>query len=100
MFVASTEGYKMAIDILQEEINHYKANEKHAGMFPERWLPSTFAVLDEGFSEANHMVNSTMKIVRGKINETHAEKISFLYQSEAKENYHQVNMDNMKKLFG
>lgn len=96
----STEGYKMAIDILQEEINHYKANEKHAGMFPERWLPSTFAVLDEGFSEANQMVNSTMKIVRGKINEAHAEKISFLYQAEAKENYHQINMDNMKKLFG
>jgi long-chain acyl-CoA synthetase len=96
----STEGYKLAIDILQEEINHYKAKQKYAGMFPERWLPSTFAVLDEGFSEANHMVNSTMKIVRGKINEAHAEKISFLYQAEAKNMHHSANMETMEKLFG
>lgn len=96
----STDGRQEALNILQEEINHYKPNGKHAGMFPERWLPSTFAVLDEGFSEANHMVNSTMKIVRGKINEAHADKLSFLYQPEAKSLHHSVNMETMQKLFG
>lgn len=96
----SEDGYKEAITILQEEINHYKIGGKHVGMFPERWLPSTFAVLDEGFSEANHMVNSTMKIVRGKINEAHADKLNFLYQPEAKSIHHSVNMETMQKLFG
>lgn len=96
----STEGKKEALNILQEEINHYKNGGKHTGMFPVRWLPSTFAVLDEGFSEANHMVNSTMKIVRGKINEVHADKIAYLYQPEAKNPDHKLNMDTMQKLFG
>ena len=36
-------------------------------MFPERWLPSRIGVLDEPFTEQNGLVNSTMKIVRGKI---------------------------------
>lgn len=96
---ASTEGQQEALNILQEEINHYKVNGKHAGMFPERWLPSSFAVLDEGFSEANHMVNSTMKIVRGKINEAHADKLSFLYQPEGKTHHNKLNLDTIKKLF-
>lgn len=97
---SSAEGHQEAIIILQEEINKYKAGGKYAGMFPERWLPSTFAVLDEGFSEANHMVNSTMKIVRGKINEAHAGKLQFLYQAEAKNLHHSFNMDTLKKLLG
>ncbi len=96
----SIEGKQEALNILQEEIDHYKTGGKHAGMFPERWLPSTFAILNEGFSEANHMVNSTMKIVRGKISEAHADKLSFLYQPEAKNLHHSVNMETMQKLFG
>jgi len=95
----STEGKKEALNILQEEINHYKTGGKHTGIFPERWLPSTFAVLDEGFSEANHMVNSTMKMVRGKISEVHADKLTFLYKPEAKNLDHQLNLDSMQKLF-
>jgi long-chain acyl-CoA synthetase len=95
----STEGHQEALNILQEEINHYKVNGKHAGMFPERWLPSSFAVLDEGFSEANQMVNSTMKIVRGKINEAYADKLSFLYQPEGKTHHNKLNLDTIKKLF-
>ena len=94
----SEEGRKEALNILQEEINHYKANGKHAGMFPERWLPSSFAVLSEGFTEANSMVNSSMKIVRRKINEVHANKINFLYQADGKNIDHALNMETMEKM--
>ncbi len=96
---ATEKGKIEALKILQEEINKYKAGGKYAGLFPERWLPSNFALIAEGFTEANHMVNSTMKIVRGKINEVYAEKIAFLYQPEAKKIDHSINMDCMKKLF-
>lgn len=96
----STEGKKEALAVLQGEINHYKAGGKYAGMFPERWLPSTFAVLEEGFTEANHMMNSTMKIVRGKINGTYEENLKFLYTPEAKNNDHTLNRKVMDKLFG
>lgn len=93
------EGQKEAISIIQEEINRYKNGGKYSGMFPERWLPATFAILDEGFTEANHMMNSTMKIVRGKINDFHADKINFLYQPAAKNLHHEVNMEQIKRLF-
>lgn len=96
---STDQGKRLALKILQEEINKYKAGGKYAGMFPERWLPSNFALIGEGFSEANHMVNSTMKIVRGKINAVYAEKIAFLYQPEAKKIDHTVNMECMKKFF-
>ena len=96
----SKEGKEEALNILQEEINHYKTGGKHSGIFPERWLPSTFAVLDEGFTEANHMLNSTMKMVRGKVSETYSEKLKFLYSPDAKKIYHKENMDCMRVLFG
>ena len=51
-------------------------------MFPERWLPSTFAVLDEGFTEQNRFLNSTMKMVRGRIEETYRGRIAELHRAE------------------
>ena len=51
-------------------------------MFPERWLPSTFAVLPEPFTEQNQMINSTMKMVRGKIEKAYAKRIDYLYTAE------------------
>jgi long-chain acyl-CoA synthetase len=93
------KGKKEALSILQEEINHYKSGGKHVGMFPERWLPSSFALLDEGFTEANQMMNSTMKMVRGKVETTYADKLKFLYSAEAKKVDHKLNMEIMNKLF-
>ena len=48
-------------------------------MFPDRWLPTTFTILPEPFTEQNGMVNSTMKIVRGKVEKAYAARIAQLY---------------------
>jgi long-chain acyl-CoA synthetase len=64
-------------------------------MFPERWLPTTFAVLPEPFTEQNHMVNSTMKVVRGKVEEVYAETIDFLYTAEGKNTLNERNLQNV-----
>ncbi len=53
-------------------------------MFPERWLPAAVGVLAEGFTEPNGQLNSTMKMVRGKITECYKEKIEFLFTAEGK----------------
>jgi long-chain acyl-CoA synthetase len=53
-------------------------------MFPERWLPASIQILPEAFTEQNHMLNSTMKMVRGKITERYAKEIDFLYTPESK----------------
>jgi long-chain acyl-CoA synthetase len=54
-------------------------------MFPERWLPSAIAVLGEGFTEQNKFLNSTLKMVRGKIAEYYKDRIDFMFTPGGKE---------------
>ena len=90
------EGRKYAIKKLEKELNKYKKGGEFEGMFPERWLPSTFAVLPEPFTEQNQMINSTMKMVRGKIEKAYAKRIEFLYSAEGKLIFNAENLDSIK----
>ena len=92
----SEEGRKYAIKKLEKELNKYKKGGDFEGMFPERWLPSTFAILSEPFTEQNQMINSTMKMVRGKIEKFYADRIEFLYSAEGKQIFNEKNLDSLK----
>ncbi|NUN70928.1 MAG: AMP-binding protein [Bacteroidetes bacterium] len=83
--VATEEGQRAALLLLEDEIKAYRSGGRYAGEFPERWLPSAVAVLGEGFTEQNHFLNSTLKMVRGKITEFYKERIDFLYTPEGKD---------------
>ncbi len=78
------EGEDTALRRIEADIQDYKAGGKFAGMFPERWLPAAIAILGEGFTEQNRLLNSTMKMVRGKITEFYQNRIDYLYTPEAK----------------
>lgn len=80
----SEEGRIAAIKKIERELNKYRKGGVYEGMFPERWLPSTFTLLPEPFSEQNQMINSTMKMVRGKIEKAYQERINELYTAEGK----------------
>lgn len=69
---ASEDARKKMLLKIQEEIDSYRKGGKNYGAFPERWLPAAVCVLPEPFTEQNHMVNSTMKIVRGKVEKAYA----------------------------
>lgn len=88
---ATEDGKKAMLQKIQDEVNEYR-NGKFAGMFPEQWLPKAIAVLPEAFTEQNHMVNSTMKIVRGKVEEFYADRIEYAYTPEGKELMNEKNM--------
>ena len=90
------EGRKYAIKKFEKELNKYKKGGEFEGMFPERWLPSTFAILPEPFTEQNQMINSTMKMVRGKIEKFYADRIEFLYSAEGKQIFNEKNLDSLK----
>ena len=91
----TTEAGKQAmLQKIQDEVNEYK-NGKFAGMFPEQWLPKAIAVLPEPFTEQNHMVNSTMKIVRGKVEEFYADRIEYAYTTEGKELMNEKNIASL-----
>lgn len=88
----SRAGNEMMLKKIQSEIDSYKKGGVHAGMFPERWLPAAVAVLPEPFTEQNRMVNSTMKIVRGKVEEFYADRIAYAYTSEGRELLNEKNI--------
>ena len=94
--LSTEEGRKAALQKLEAEVNKYKKDGLFEGMFPERWLPSTFAVLAEPFTEQNQMINSTMKMVRGKIEKAYASRLEYLFTAEGKQLMNQQNLDALK----
>lgn len=94
--LSTEEGRKAALQKLETEVNKYKKGGLFEGMFPERWLPSTFAVLAEPFTEQNQMINSTMKMVRGKIEKAYASRLEYLFTAEGKQLMNQQNLDALK----
>ncbi len=94
----SDEGLKEALQIIQQEVDNYKTGGKFAESFPERWLPASIVVLPEAFTEQNQLLNSTMKMVRGKITEYFKDELEFLYTPEAKNIINQRNLEALKKL--
>jgi long-chain acyl-CoA synthetase len=93
----SDAGYEKALEMIKNEVDQYKKGGKYENMFPERWLPSSIIVLPEAFTEHNHMLNSTMKMVRGKITEHYTKEIDFLYTPEAKNIVNQTNIGALKR---
>ena len=78
------EGKVAMLEKIQAEIDSYRKGGVHEGMFPERWLPTAVVICDEAFTLQNKMVNSTAKIVRGKVEEHYADRIAYAYTAEGK----------------
>jgi len=95
---ASDEGKKAVLTLIENEINEYRSSGKYGSMFPQRWLPVALGILEEGFTEENELMNSTMKIVRGKIMERYQEFIDFLYTPEAKVVTNEKNIEEVEKM--
>lgn len=90
------EAKEIALDKLQREILAYRKGGKFEGMFPERWLPAAIAVIGEPFTEQNGLVNSTMKIIRGKVEERYADRIEKMYVNGGKEIVNPENIDALR----
>lgn len=71
--------------VLLEEIRksfyQFTTEKEHRNQYPEKWIPKKFAIVKEPFTEGNKMINSTMKMVRGKITETYQADINKMYCS-------------------
>ncbi|HOK52473.1 MAG TPA: AMP-binding protein, partial [Bacteroidales bacterium] len=87
-----------ALKLIESEINEFKTGGKYQHMFPQRWLPAAIAILEEPFSEENKMINSTLKLVRGKVVEYYQQRIDELYTPEAKFITSASNKNALKRL--
>jgi long-chain acyl-CoA synthetase len=92
-------GQDAALKLLEDQIKAYKTGGRYAGQFPERWLPSALAVLGEGFTEQNRMLNSTLKMVRGRITEFYKNRMDFLFTPEGKDVCNHQNRTIVRRLF-
>ncbi|WP_299584546.1 AMP-binding protein [uncultured Sunxiuqinia sp.] len=91
------EGDEESLKILSAELNKYRTGGEYESMFPQRWLPATVVILPEAFSEKNHLLNSLMKMVRGKIYEYFADELDFLYTPEAKNMINPRNLNAIRQ---
>lgn len=91
----SDEGKKAILTKIQDEVNAYRKGGSKFGAFPERWLPAAICVLPEPFTEANHMVNSTMKVVRGKVEKAYEDRMAFAYTVEGKNIVNKMNLESV-----
>lgn len=92
----SREAKELAITKLQRELNDYRKGGKYEGTFPERWLPTAVALIKEPFTEQNGFVNSTMKIMRGKVEAHYADRLKKLYEPGGKEMLNEDNLEALK----
>lgn len=91
----SLEGKKAQLSIIKEEVDAYRPGGRRAGMFPERWLPASVIVGDTPFTEQNGMLNTTMKVVRGKVEKFYADRIEYAMTVEGKDIMNQKNIDSL-----
>lgn len=89
---ASEDGKKAMVQKVWDEMNTYRKGGKHEGMFPEKWLPTTLVICPEAWTEQNGLVNSTMKIVRGKVEKAYADRIEYAYTAEGRNILNEKNI--------
>jgi long-chain acyl-CoA synthetase len=94
----SEEGKRAVITLIESEVNEYRSNGKYGSMFPQRWLPVAIGILEESFTEDNGLMNSTMKVVRGKIMEKYQDLIDYLYTPDAKIVTNERNIEEVEKM--
>ena len=89
---STNEGKRVMLQKIQSEVDAYRPGGVHEGVFPEQWLPKAIAVVGEQWTEQNHLVNSTMKIVRGKVETYFNDRIEYAYTAEGKELMNEKNL--------
>jgi long-chain acyl-CoA synthetase len=94
----SPEGQKAAIGLFVEAIRPFTVHPDLKNLYPGVWLPTTFALLDEPFTEANGFINSTMKMVRWKIIQHYQKRIDHLYTPEGKNPFNGLNREAVRRL--
>ncbi|HER09827.1 MAG TPA: long-chain fatty acid--CoA ligase [Bacteroides sp.] len=94
----SEEAANACLTLLDQEVREYRSSGKYGNLFPQRWIPANLAILDEGFTIENRLMNATYKIIRPRIEKEYAALLQFLYTPESKNVHNDRNVAAMKKL--
>ena len=92
------ESLRKAAKAIGAEVDKYRTGGEYADEFPDRWLPGALAIVGEAFTEQNGLVNSTMKVVRGKVEEYFADRIEYVYTPEGKKIDNPKNLESIAQI--
>ena len=92
---ATKEAKVKMLELLQDEVNMYRKGGRLFGAFPERWLPAAVCVLPEPWTEQNHFLNSSMKVVRGRVEEAYKAHMEYSYTPEVKNIVNDMNLASL-----
>ncbi|MBO7311301.1 MAG: AMP-binding protein [Alistipes sp.] len=92
--------YNEAAKLLGAEIAKYRKGGVYGEEFPDRWVPAVITFADEAFTEQNGLVNSTMKVVRNKVEKHFASNIEHAYTAEGKAVDNEKNIASLKRILG
>ena len=98
--IKGAERATEAAKIIAGEVAKYRSGGVYADEFPDRWVPAVIALADEAFTEQNGLVNSTMKVVRNKVEKRYESAIAHAYTAEGKAIDNARNIEAITKLLG
>lgn len=96
--IKGDERYREAAKVIASEVAKYRSGGAFADEFPDRWVPAVIALANEPFTEQNGLVNSTMKVVRNKVEKHFAAAIEHAYTAEGKAIDNERNIAAIKQL--
>ena len=94
--IESDQDLTAVLNQIKLEIGEFKTGGKNEQMFPQRWLPTAIGILPEAFSEENKLINTTLKVVRSRVEEYFQSELNYLYSAEGKEISNAHNVDNLR----
>ncbi len=92
-------GPGQLLEAITNSLMEFKRNKDLATKFPSRWLPATFAIAPEPFSEQNKQLNSTMKMVRHNIVKAYKDLIDTMVKDTSKKQITEYNLKLLAEKF-
>ena len=93
------QGITTAEEALQMLRDSFYSFQKSSSI-PHQWIPGTFAIIEKEFSEADQLINSTMKMVRHKVKEFYLDRIEGMYTDAGSDIKNEDNLNALRNLFG
>lgn len=84
-------------DLVKDQFNAFMQDATYKSVFQKKWIPKSFYIAPEPFTEDNLMVNSTLKMVRYKITESYKKEIELMNSSGGSAKIDVLNMKNLSK---
>jgi long-chain acyl-CoA synthetase len=99
--IRKAEGITSAERLLERlaiEFNRYR-DEPKAKKVQTAWMPAVFQIVPTPFSDKDGTVNSTLKIVRHRVAQVHADLLEYSYSPDGSRTSNERNLATLRKLF-